>query len=271
MRIESVAISDIGRVRKSNQDSVGAFPELGLFVVADGMGGHSDGEVASRMAVEIISEYFRNLPSATRRLMDNLRRLSMNLAAGSRGSRGSREDQTMLAMLRSAIELANRRIVEAGRHNPANPERGSMGSTVVALSVDVDQKRVSWAYLGDSRLYRLRNDELSLLTADHTSYGAPYWNEQLVPIDLPHTNVLLQALGIEGQVRVDGDTDTLCPGDTFLLCTDGISGPLSPEAIADELANMENMEESGRRFVTMANAAGGRDNSSVVIVRVTEA
>lgn len=267
MRIESVAVSDIGRVRKSNQDSVGAFPDLGLFIVADGMGGHADGEVASRMAVEVVSDYFRNLPSATRRLMDNLRRLSM---MGSSDRPERRQDQTMLAMLRSAIELANRRIVEAGRREAERQERGSMGSTVLALSVETDSKRVSWAYLGDSRLYRLRDDELSLLTADHTSHGAPYWNERLIPIDLPHTNVLLQALGIEGQVRVDGCTDDLRAGDTFLLCTDGVSGPLSPEAMADELANMEDLEMSARRFIDMANSAGGRDNSSVVIVRVTE-
>ena len=251
MKVDAWSASHIGLVRPSNQDCAGYFPELHLAVVADGLGGHLAGEVASRMAVDVIAEALRAVPR--RRWWQR---------------HGAAAPPAPEATLRAATELANRRIFDAGR-SPQTPP-GSMGTTVVALWCVPDIRTAYWAHVGDSRLYRLRDGNLSLLTADHTDPGAPYWNAPVIPTDLPHTNVLRFALGIDREVSVPTGSAALFPGDVYLLCSDGVSGLLTAPAIRDTLLESLTPAAAGERLIDSTLNAGGRDNASLVVVRITE-
>lgn len=244
MRLTSTAVSDIGRVRKSNQDSVGCFPELRLFLLADGMGGLTDGEVASRLAVDVISSHVAGSPNG----------------ASSGGDDAS--------VLKAAIASANASILHEGETRGDNSGRSRIGATIVALRVSAEEGRASWAHVGDSRLYRVRDGKLGLLTADHTIAGAAYRDQASVPLDLPHTNVLVQALGVSPEVEPSLGEDDVRPGDVFLLCSDGVSALLPPPVLEQELSREVPVEEKAQNLIRLALEASGRDNASVVLVQV---
>ncbi len=235
--LECYATTETGRVRPTNQDAVGCFPDVGLFAVADGMGGHEAGEVASRMAVE--------------KLRDSFSRVS---------------DQPAADRLVEAIADSNAAIFAAGRPQGRASAR-PMGTTVIALSLSMAPRHASWAFVGDSRLYRYRKGELRLLTADHTRHGGKFARSEEIPLDLPHTNELLAALGIESTVQPGTGSDTWRKGDIYLLCSDGISGMITAEQIAEELSQAAAVDEIGLGLVARALEAGGSDNASVVIIR----
>jgi protein phosphatase len=268
MRFESWSKTDVGLVRESNQDHVGCFPGLGLFVVADGMGGHADGEVASRMAVETLQDaYAREDDTQPGRTLPP-QRSSGWLARLARGFRSEADDavaERELARLESAIQAANREIFHLGHESGAATR--PMGTTIIALVAYPWWSRVVWAHVGDSRLYRLRAERLELLTADHTRFGEPYRTGGEVPLDLPHTNQLVSALGVEPAVKVALASDDVLPGDVFLLASDGVSALVPPEQIRSLLAEMRTPEETGEELVRRALAAGGSDNASAVLVR----
>lgn len=245
MKLSSWSISDIGLTRKSNQDFVGRFPDLNLFLVADGMGGHADGEVASRMAVDVIHAFVKDAVTGPPCHSD-------------------------VDCLRRAVELANQRIHEEGTRKVQQPPVRSLGTTVVALKLAPETRQASWVHVGDSRLYRVRNGRLALLTADHTLYGQEYLNTGPIPTDLPHTNKLVQALGISELVEVTTGVDTMSAGDLFLLCSDGVSGQLGAEAIERELTATDDLRAVGQALIRLSLEAGGRDNASAVLVRVLE-
>lgn len=261
MQLESWARSEIGLVRKSNQDAIGVYPELGVFILADGMGGHAAGEVASRMAVDAIRD------SLQRAGLDDTR--SPSLATRMARLVGRSPVPTDLpAALRAALEHTNRIIVEAGAKGTSEPSGRSMGSTAVVLVIAANDARASFGHVGDSRLYRFRGGELTLLTADHTVPGDPYQGAAVIPTDLPHTNVLLQALGTEPDVDVAVGTVTIDPNDLFLLCSDGVSGMIGAELISDCLRNAPTLEAAGQALLSGALDAGGRDNASLILVRL---
>lgn len=262
MSLDSWADSHIGLVRKSNQDNVGCFPELGLFVVADGMGGRAEGEVASRLAVDTIRESMARelsagMPAAAEPPPE---RGFWRTLMGGRPAPGPAPD------LVGALTLANQRVHEAGHSQPASP-RGSMGTTVVALVCAPQRRRAYWAHVGDSRLYRVRDGELALLTADHTMFGEAFWQQVAVPSDLPHTNRLVRAIGIEPTVDVTRGEDELRPGDLFLLCSDGISAMVSPADLRRQLLEAQPLKDTGAALIRLALAAGGRDNASAILVQ----
>ena len=236
MNIDFASETHTGHVRASNQDSVGCFPEIGLFLIADGMGGHAHGEKASRMAIEEIPRHCRT-----------------------RGGPLNAEALT------EAIQEANATIHAAGASAMG---RKSMGTTIVALSVDKNTGQAEWAHVGDSRLYRCRAGMLELLTADHTRYGFPYRDEPLKPIELPHTNQLMAALGISAEVRISTGKSALLSGDTFLLCSDGVSGMLPPEAIRTFLGNHEGSAPTAARLIASSLQAGGRDNATAIVIDI---
>ncbi len=242
LRLDVWWASDIGRVRKSNQDTVACFPDRGLFMVADGMGGHAAGEIASRMAVDVIGNF---LGRADRRTLPD------------------RAAET----LRAAVELANQRIFAAGGGEEEAPN-GRMGSTIVLLLVDLQARLIAWAHVGDSRLYRGRGGNLELLTADHTIFGHKYLGQTAIPVDLAHTNILLQALGTSPEVSVPTSCAEVLVGDTFLLCSDGVSGFVDASVIRTVLTSPHRLEEIGQTLISSALEAGGRDNASAVLVRV---
>ena len=245
MKLNASSISDIGLKRKSNQDYVGSFAELNLFVVADGMGGHADGDLASRMAVQIIHGFFND----DRTLLSDL---------------------SDVDRLKRAVELANQRIHEEGTRRAEQSRGRSLGTTVIVLKVALETGRASWAHVGDSRLYRVRNGQLALLTADDTLFGQEYLHKAVIPTDLPHTNQLVQALGVNERVDVSVASDTVTSGDLFLLCSDGVSGQLGAMAIEKELAAGDDLERTGQALIRLSLEAGGRDNASAVLVRVSD-
>lgn len=262
MKLEAWAASNIGLVRKSNQDTVGCFPEQRLFVVADGMGGRSEGEVASRMAVDTLREALhdgeRSGRSFWRTLLDGL--------SGAGGAPGDGPD------LAGAIAVANERIYSAGQQQTSEEvtQRGTMGTTVVALLCDLGAGRAQWAHVGDSRLYRARAGEVALLTADHTLFGEQYWDAPAVPADLPHTNRLVRALGIAPGVQVTRRADALRVGDLFLLCSDGVSGMVAPDELRAALLAGGRLDAAGAGLIQRALDGGGKDNASALLVRVLD-
>jgi PPM family protein phosphatase len=279
MRLDSWFDTNIGLIRKSNQDAVGCFPDLPLFVVADGMGGRAQGEVASRMAVDIMHECFQESPTLNRaasKEVETLRKDSFWRTLFSRTSPPPASDddgggdggESPTQRLRAAIELANEKIFEAGHTSEGAPAQGAMGTTIVALDCVLDQGRTYWAHVGDSRLYRLRAGELSLLTADHTLLGEAFWDQPNIPSDLPHTNRLMRALGITPSVEVTLGQDGMQPGDLYFLCTDGVSGMVKPNELHEELKRERPLAETGAAIIQKALDGGGRDNASLLLVRI---
>lgn len=261
MQLESWAHSDIGLIRKSNQDSLGVYPETGLFILADGMGGHAAGEVASRLAVDAIHDALSHSG------IDNTNSTSFGTRiARVFGLSPTRADTQ--AALRAALEHANRTIVQEGAKLSGGPSERSMGSTAVVLVIAPNDAHAAFAHVGDSRLYRLRAEELVLLTADHTLPGDQYRGQPTIPTDLPHTNVLLQALGTDVNVDVTVGTAAIQPRDLFLLCSDGVSGMVSAAFIQETLQNAPTLEAAGQALIRGALDAGGRDNASLILVRI---
>lgn len=277
MRFESWSKSDVGLVRESNQDHVGCFPDLGLYIVADGMGGHADGEIASSMAVASVREAYDReddtQPGRTRITsapLSWLARLGLVRKTGSGADTGASRDATLarkeVERLTGAVEEANRRIFQRG-HQDGGPVARAMGTTVIAVVVHEWSRRLAWAHVGDSRLYRLRGAELTLLTADHTRFGEPYRDKRPVPLDLPHTNQLTSALGVAPDVGVAAGSAEIEEGDVYLLSSDGVTGLVPPDQIAEVLAR-GSAEAIGQELLQRAMAKGGTDNASVVVVRV---
>ena len=233
-------MTDVGQVREINQDYWGEFedPERKrrLFVVADGMGGHLGGEVASRMAVESISEVF---------------------GAG---------DDDAVPLLTRAFETANERVFKAAQEDM---DLAGMGTTAVCLLVEPGGR--GWiAHVGDSRGYRQRGDEFSQITEDHSVVGAlvrmGHITEDEAKIH-PQRNEILRAIGTNEQVEVQVTPLELQPGDRYLLCSDGLSGLVDDPEI-DEVLGRQDPEEAVRTLVQMANLEGGNDNITVQIVQV---
>jgi len=240
--------SETGLVRRSNQDAVGIYPEHGVFVIADGMGGHAHGELASRIAVE---------------------RMRQLLHVDDRPS-GAPTTAIDSAKLGTAIEATHRAVREAGAAIAASPDEPPMGSTIVVLCVDSDAGQACWGYVGDSRLYRLRDGALTLLTADHTIGGSRYRGCREVPLDLDHMSVLLQAVGAQPAIEPDLGEEPLAPGDQFLLCSDGISGMVSGRQLESLLRAPASLASIGNAIFDAAMAAGGDDNASLILVRLGE-
>lgn len=242
LQIEWGEQSDVGRQRSSNQDCCGMAVAPGdgarLWIVADGMGGHAGGEIASRVAVEAASASF---------------------AQGS-GALGPR--------LRDAIGAANRAVIEAARQDRALT---GMGTTAVALAVCDAEPGVQIANVGDSRAYRLRRGRIEQLTQDHSVVaelvrrGAISEDEALMH---PRRHEVLRSLGFESELVVDVEPADVAPGDVFLLCSDGLTGVVDDAEIA-ALCGMRRPSEAARALVDAANARGGPDNITVQVIRIS--
>lgn len=239
--------SDPGKTRDNNEDAYAAVPDLGFAVVADGMGGHQAGEVASAMAIDVI----------TRSLAERLP------SASSRRTKGAR----VTDIVRRAVEMANSAVNEAAN---SNPQQAGMGSTVVVTAFHGD--RVCIAHVGDSRIYRLRAGLLQQLTEDHSLVQDLVRRGFLSPEEArvsPHKNVVTRALGVSAGVQVEIRDERVQDGDLFLLCSDGLHDMLADDAIAATLrANMNDISVLASRLIDAANNAGGEDNVTVVLVRV---
>ncbi|HEV2617104.1 MAG TPA: Stp1/IreP family PP2C-type Ser/Thr phosphatase [Candidatus Acidoferrales bacterium] len=254
MAMDFGARSDIGRVRENNEDSFRVAPELGLFVLCDGMGGQASGEVASRLAAETVIAHCREAEE------------NPSLPLIGERIHGASSTANRLA---SAVRLASRVVHQAAQQNEAQT---GMGATVVA--VQLTDERMTVAHVGDSRAYRLRNGELEPLTRDH-SFIAEQVRQGLMTAEEASQsklqNVLLRALGIEPDVEVEVNEELLMEGDAVLLCSDGLTHELSDEQIAATLCDAEEahetVHEAAGRLIDLANQAGGGDNITVIVLR----
>jgi len=241
--------SDIGKRRKINEDSV--FAANGLFVVCDGMGGHKAGEVASALAVEVISQFVER--------SDEDRELTWPFGFNPQVSfNGNR--------LRTAIKLANRAVY---RHANSREAYTGMGTTVVAALISSRKARMTYANVGDSRIYLVHEGTMAQLTRDD-SWANLAWSEN--PDDDPSStgvmkNILTKALGARDDVEFDVVDQTLHEGDTVVLCSDGLTNMLADPRILEVIAAHPNdLPGACRQLVAEANGQGGRDNISVILV-----
>lgn len=235
------AMSDPGRMREHNEDSIRILPRAGLAVLADGLGGHVAGEIASRTAVDVICT----------RLANGISTCPQNTAEAIRH-------------VRRAIEAANAEILRLAGDKPAY--RG-MGTTVVTALFVHD--RVYIAHVGDSRAYRLRDHLLSRVTRDH-SLVQEYLEQGILDTEeagrssLRH--IVTRALGLSAACRVDIMEHAVWPGDIYLLCSDGLTDVVSDVLIRETLnQHYGDLEASASSLIRLANAAGGPDNISVIL------
>ena len=251
-------LSDVGRVRKHNEDDALVMSEERVYVVADGMGGHACGEVASRLSVEAIAEFYSD-PTLTKRLREIYRELR---ACGETDGLASFHEYR----LRSAVEFGNRQIfLQASQDERFN----DMGTTIV--SVSFSGSRVYVAYVGDSRVYRYRDDELVQLTEDHSLANEFIRLNVLRKEDLPsfpYKNVIVKALGLQEEVEVDSFYRTARPGDRFLLCSDGLTDLVGDEEIATILMDEPTAVSATEALVSHALHLGGVDNVTVLVVDI---
>jgi serine/threonine protein phosphatase PrpC len=228
MKVRVGAATDIGQVRDGNEDSF--LLQEPLYAVADGMGGHRGGEVASNLALETVKRLFS-------------------------AQEGDLTEQ---------VEQANRAVFERSK---SDREVQGMGTTLTAALVLDD--RVRLAHVGDSRAYLYRGDRLHLLTEDHTLVHRMVQEGELTEEEAethPHRSILTRALGVDGAIQVDEGMVKLEDGDRLLLCTDGLTGMLTDEEIASVLGGTRDPQEAVERLVRAANRAGGIDNITAVIL-----
>ncbi|WP_233562354.1 Stp1/IreP family PP2C-type Ser/Thr phosphatase [Sorangium cellulosum] len=247
-------MTDVGLQRDHNEDSYAVLSEYDLFIVADGMGGHRAGDVASRLATESIADFFRST---------------------------SREDatwpfhfDTSLSeeenRLQAGIRVANRQIFE---RSIRSRDCAGMGTTVVGALFSKKKNRIYVGHVGDSRAYRVRKGSISQLTRDHSLFNdyilaMPELTEEQ-RAELPR-NVITRALGMNDSVAVDLISDEPQPGDVYLLCSDGLSGMLSDDQILQIVSSTDEVPEMCRRLIAKANENGGEDNITALVIRIDD-
>ncbi len=232
---DQAGLTDVGRQRSSNEDSF--LESAPVFAVADGMGGARAGEVASRIAVETLADGDAAAGEAEARLADTAR-------------------------------AANRRIYELAQEDDS---RAGMGTTFTAVLVDGGD--VVTGHVGDSRLYRLRDDALERLTRDHSLVEELVRRGELDPKEAeshPQRSIITRALGPEPEVEVETFTCPARAGDVYLVCSDGLTSMVSEERLRDLLRADGSLEEAAHRLVEAANDAGGKDNITVVLFRLAD-
>jgi PPM family protein phosphatase len=254
MRAIATGLSDVGLQREHNEDSFVVLSEYDLYIVADGMGGHRAGDVASRLATDTIAEFFKSTASE-----DVTWPFHFDTSL-------SEEENRLL----TGIRIANRQIFE--RSAKSREYRG-MGTTVVGALFSPKRNRMYIGHVGDSRCYRIRRGELRQMTRDHSLINdylmaMPDLTEEQKS-ELPK-NVITRALGMQDQVMVDLQADEPVPGDVYLLCSDGLSGMIADDEILDILLSTGDIGEGCRRLVARANEHGGEDNITAVLVRIDE-
>ena len=251
MKLEASAWTNPGPVRDNNEDAYHVDEDGGLFVVADGMGGHAAGEVASRLAVETLRELL-----AGDELDPDETRLDRQV--------GDPAD-VLRERLRYAMNQASARI---RREALANPAYAGMGTTVCVLLIEGEQAHV--AHVGDSRVYLFRDGRLSRLTRDHTVVQQEIDAGRLTPEmarKVSHRNYLTQSVGYHGPVEPDTTTRQIDTGDVFVLCSDGVTDPLDDARITEICAESD-PADLAERLVIEAIRGGGEDNITAVVVRV---
>ncbi|MCL1909028.1 MAG: Stp1/IreP family PP2C-type Ser/Thr phosphatase [Holophagaceae bacterium] len=249
MSLEVAGLTDVGLVRKHNEDCIFFDDGLGLFIVADGLGGHAAGEVASKIVVDQVSKYIKQTsapePIGTDAYDSGL---SIN---------GNR--------LKTAIVLADKAITA---DIVAHPERETMGSTVVACLIS--GKMATLAHVGDSRAYKLTKDKIKQITRDHSWVADQVVNGFLTMEEArvhPFRNVITQALGNSAELDVEVNEFEISDFETILLCSDGLTGMVPDDQLLAIFNQASNLHDAVRGLVSKAIENGGEDNVSVVMVK----
>ena len=250
-RVIAYGETNVGMKRQHNEDNYCLMEDDHLYVVADGMGGHASGEVASQMAIDTLGEFFRMTaadPEATWPYkMDK--------------SKGYEENRLI-----TGIKLANLRIYETAQRDTR--KRG-MGTTIVGILVVEDGVLI--AHVGDSRVYRLRDGQLEQLTVDHSLLNDYIKMKNLTEEEIEnfqYKNVIVRALGMKESVKVDTMLDRPHPGDIYVLCSDGLCGPASDEEIREITMTTPDLQAACSQLIQRANDAGGPDNITVILAKV---
>jgi serine/threonine protein phosphatase PrpC len=253
LHIQAGARTDLGRVRKNNEDCYSIDSSLQLYVLSDGMGGQAHGEVASQLAVQTVLTHCKQAENSR----------ATPIFGESRPDVSERTNR-----LASAIHLANRRVFETAA---SNPEQKGMGATIVAAWIET--QRLSLAHVGDSRAYLLRAGSMEQLTADHSLVAEKVRVGILTPQEADASemqSVLTRAVGTSSTVEVDTDEQVLLVGDFLLLCSDGLTRMVTDPEIASTLLTSASAQESADRLVDLANENGGVDNISVIVLHAVE-
>ena len=240
--VTAVGRTDPGLKRKHNEDAYTILENHHLFVIADGMGRHAAGEIASQLCVEAIAEIFN-------------KGVFPEFPTPESASMPKRANR-----IRSAILTANERILKASQENDAY---AGMGTTVVGCYFSPNNQRVYIAHVGDSRCYRVRGGKLLQLTVDHTLGAAGIVGKSAA--------VLSRAVGVEESVEVDVAMESPLPGDVYLLCSDGLSRMVSNEEIESTMTSFSDLDVATKKLIETANERGGRDNITTILVRVDDA
>jgi protein phosphatase len=251
VRITCQALSDVGRKRKGNEDALFLNEQQRLYVVADGMGGHAAGEVASRVAVDAIAE-FVELTGGNQEITWPF---GLDDSISYEGNR-----------LKTAVRHANSRVLEATRESA---EYEGMATTVAAVLVDGDVANL--AHVGDSRIYVWSEGEIQLLTRDHSWVNEQIENGAISPEQArshPLRNVVTRALGGRPDLVVDIQSRRMAVGDMLLMCSDGLTTMVPDDEIARVLGESKgDVSDAVKTLVGLANERGGEDNITVVLLK----
>lgn len=242
MKLTAYGQTDVGRIRSNNEDCFHLDQQRGLFIVADGMGGHAAGEIASKMAIETFCKTFES-------------QFNEQMPA-----------EELLPILAAAVKKANQSISQAAA---VNPTWSNMGTTLTVLLLHARQALVT--HVGDSRLYRWNNKTLSQLSDDHTLIEDQIRRGIISDREASQSdlrNILLQAVGITEELDICQKTLPTVPGDCFLLCSDGLTDMLCQDKISDILTHCSLPEQGCKELIKEALAAGGKDNVTAVLVTV---
>jgi PPM family protein phosphatase len=252
MRAVAAGITDVGLQRDHNEDSFAILKEHALYIVADGMGGHRAGDVASRLATEAIVDFFRATAAEDFTWPFHF------------DSRLSEEENRLL----TGIKIANRQIIE---RSTRSRDCHGMGTTVVGALFNGRRGKMYIGHVGDSRAYRVRAGGIQQMTRDHSLVNdylmaMPELTEEQRS-ELPK-NVITRALGMQDHVAVDLQSDDAQPGDVYVLCSDGLSCMIEDSEILDVVQGSQNLDEICQKLVALANEHGGEDNITALVVRI---
>lgn len=255
IRVTSYGESNVGRKRAHNEDNLLLYPEQVLFVVADGMGGHGYGEVASQMVVDTMRAFFEHVLNGDE-----------DATWPNREERNRSQSENML---NAGIRYCNYVIWERG---VSDPKYKNMGTTVVGAHFD--EGHVAIAHVGDSRVYRLRDGELTQLTEDHSLLNDYKKMAVLTPEEeenFPHKNIIVRACGLKQDVVVDVTREQPRVGDIYMLCSDGLSGEVADPQIRDIMVRHKGeVRGMGAELIRTACDNGGKDNVTTICIRVDE-
>jgi protein phosphatase len=276
--LQSGHFTDVGLVRELNEDSVLALnltqyyesvqTQIGIYIVSDGMGGEAAGEVASRVTVRAVAEWVTDkLISASLKSTHEEKIAAPTQTGGLRLAVANGHEMATTEMLKQAVIAANHEVMS---YAAANPKERGLGATVTVAMVVGEVLTI--AHVGDSRCYLLTGDRLEQLTEDHSLVQKMVNTGNLSRSEArshPYRNVIYRSIGADEQIDIDIVRRALNYGETLMLCSDGLNGMLGDDQIRDILLVNTDPNTAAKELVVAANAAGGVDNTSVIVVRIT--